>query len=73
MNPNPEKTFFHGGQPVNLTNEQRNTIETLRGRWPWVGEPCPLPADDCVMVQVGSEPGKPYMTIGVEADGYPHS
>ncbi len=58
---------------MKLTEAQRKTIETLKERWEWVGDPAPLPADDCVMVPVGAEPGKPYMTIGVEADGYPHS
>mgnify|MGYP003113767196 CR=1 FL=1 len=58
---------------MNLTEAQRESIETLKKRFKWVGDPTPLPADDCVMVQVGSEPGKPYMTIGVEANGYHHS
>ena len=58
---------------MNLTNEQQRAIETLKGRWPWVGQPYPLPCDDCVMVEVGTETGKPVMTIGVEVSGYQHT
>jgi hypothetical protein len=57
---------------VKITPEQYFAIEKLKQRWKAVGEPCPMPCDDCVTVMVTGEGGG-QMLIGIEANGDCHS
>lgn len=58
---------------MTLTDAQKKSIEILKERWSTVGEPWPLPCDDCVMVNVHSEETGATMVIGIEVDGHRHS
>ena len=56
-----------------LTLKQEQSIALLKTRWSTVGDPTPLPCDDCVMVRVSSDSTGVSMVLGIEADGHIHS
>ena len=59
-----------------MTDDQLSTLKILRQRWPRVGEPEVLMGGDgCVMVACYSteEAEEPYIFVGIEPDGYPHT
>ena len=53
--------------------KQEQSIALLKTRWSTVGDPTPLPCDDCVMVRVSSDSTGVSMVLGIEADGHIHS
>lgn len=58
---------------MDLTEAQKDSIETLKKRWTHVSNPCPLGGSDrCAMVVVTGETGM-KMVLGIEEDGYTHS
>lgn len=56
-----------------LSEAQKEAIAALQQQWDNVGEPCPLPCEDCVTVVVSSDQTGTTMVIGIEADGHCHS
>ena len=58
---------------MKLTEAQEKAISVLKVRWSTVGDPVPMPCDDCVLVQVYSESTGVRMHLGIEADGSVHS
>tara|TARA_B100001094_G_C17574266_1_gene504290 strand:+ start:223 stop:417 length:195 start_codon:yes stop_codon:yes gene_type:complete len=57
----------------NITKEQKDSIEHLKGKWSRIGEPQPmLCGDGAVVVECFYESGA-SMYIAIEKDGHRHS
>jgi hypothetical protein len=59
---------------MELTKEQIQALETIKGRWDVVGAPQgSIGTDKAVMVHVKSNSTGAEMWLGIEPDGYTHS